>query len=141
MGSFLFLQSALVPLAFAYDIFGRVIPASFSDLHLYAWYLFFVCLGGAWGAFLLYGRPPERSNLIAGFIVIYAGALLAAMALIPLRQPSLPVAQFSDGPAEEAILISHQEGYWYVLQEDERSLTAIPDDEAGTVSISGPFAQ
>jgi len=135
------LQAALVPLMFGHEMFGRSIPTSFLDIYLYAWYLVFVCLGGTWGAFLIYRRPRGRGDLIAGYTVLYAGALLAAMALIPLQQPSLPVAEFSEDTVNEAILISHQEGYWYVIQEDQRSLTAIPDDEAGRVSISGVLGQ
>ncbi|MCA1730271.1 MAG: hypothetical protein LC751_12935 [Actinobacteria bacterium] len=117
-------------------MFGYEIMGSLSNLFFYALYLVLVLVGGVWGAFLFYSRPTERWNFTASEIIIYVFALLAAMALILLRHPSLPIATFSDGTAEEAILISHQAGYWYVLQEDERSLTAIPDDEAGKVSIS-----
>ncbi len=121
---------------FTHEMFGYAIMGSLSNLYFYALYLALVIVGGVWGAFLFYSRPTERWRLIVSEIVIYVFALLAAMALIPLRHPSLPIATFSDGTVEEAILISHQEDYWYVLQEDERSLTAVPDEEAGAVSIS-----
>ena len=71
-------------------------------------------------------------------MAIYIGALLAAMALIPLQQTPLPVARFSDVAVREATLISQTGRHWYVIQEGEHSLSVLPNDEVGTVSISGP---
>ena len=123
-------QAALLPLAFQV-----VVLDSRLDLYLYALYVLFVVGGGLWGSLILSLSRWRRS--VAGFAAIYIGALLAAIALIPLQQTPLPVARFSDGVVREATLISHVGQYWYVIQEGKRSLTALPNGEVGRVSISG----
>lgn len=66
------------------------------------------------------------------------GAVVAAVILIPVQSPSLASITFTGSVDYEAKLIGHSQGYWYVIKNGERDVTAIPDSTAGTVNISGP---
>lgn len=122
-------QAVLIPLAASI-----VVLDSLLDLFLYALYVLFVVGSGLWAGSILSQSHWERFT--AGVVAIYIGALLAAMALIPLQQTPLPVVRFSDGVVREATLISQAGDYWYVIQEGEHSLSVLPNDAVGTISIS-----
>ncbi len=46
--------------------------------------------------------------------------------------------RFSGDAHGQAKLISHSQGYWYVIKNGDRTVTAIPDSTVGTVTISRP---
>lgn len=65
-----------------------------------------------------------------------ASALVASLFLVPLMPSNLPRVRFSEGAVEEATLISHSEGYWYVVNTPETGVLALPDDAVGTATIT-----
>lgn len=77
------------------------------------------------------------TSVRAGATLI-SGAVVAAVILIPVQSPSLVSITFTGSVDYEAKLIGHSQGYWYVIKNGERDVTAIPDSTAGTVNISEP---
>lgn len=106
----------------------------------------FVCAvlvagGGAiTGALVLSRRPgelpEERKPYTTAVPVIVGSTVIACLLLVPVLPAKLPVVHFSEGAVNEATLITHSQGYWYVLGGDEAGVTALPNDEVGMVTIS-----
>ncbi len=71
-------------------------------------------------------------------VTLALSAAIACLFLIPLQPPPLANVTFSGAVDCEARLISHSQGYWYVIKNGDRSVTAIPDSTAGTTTISTP---
>lgn len=136
VGSFL----STVFLIFASPFLVQVVLVdSVTDWFFYACFLVTSVVGGVL-AFPLLSKGgiegQDSRSWMGGIILLVVSSILAAMLLVPLRQSQLPTVEFDNSSIEEAALISHKDGYWYVLQNEERTLRAIPDSTVGRVSIS-----
>lgn len=91
------------------------------------------------GTYLLFeslAGVPDRSRIYGQAIpLIASSALVASLFLVPLSPSNLPKVQFSEGTVEEAALISHSEGYWYVVNTPKTNILALPDSGVGTATI------
>lgn len=83
------------------------------------------------------GREFLSAGLRAG-ATLASTAIITALFLIPLQSPPLANVTFSGAVDCQAKLISHSQGYWYVIKNGDRSVTAIPNSTAGTANISMP---
>jgi hypothetical protein len=73
----------------------------------------------------------SRSNFALNLII-------AALFLIPLQAPPLTTVRFTNTAFEDAKLITHSQGYWYVIKQGDDDVTALPDEVVGTATISRP---
>lgn len=71
-------------------------------------------------------------------VALAVTAVVACLFLIPLQSPPLAEVTFDGTGGTGAKLISHSEGYWYVIESGDRNVTAIPDSTASTAKISRP---
>lgn len=83
------------------------------------------------------GREFVSASLRAGATLALT-AIITALFLIPLQSPPLANVTFSGAVDYQAKLIGHSQGYWYVIKNGERDVTAIPNSTAGTANISRP---
>ncbi len=92
------------------------------------------------GTSMLYKHLKEQNDLRAIYTkalpIMISSVVVAVFLLIPLQPPKFPVVRFSEGTVEEARLISHSEGYWYVLAEGKRAVIALPDNAVGSATVS-----
>jgi hypothetical protein len=127
----------LLPLAAFYPFFSL---HSVLDYVLYVSYLIAAMVGGAVRGWLEGQRDSVETlawRRVAGIAALFGGVILGAICLAGIEELSLPSAEFSAGAhVDKGSLLSHADGYWYVL-DGEGSLLAIPDDEAGEVRIPG----
>jgi hypothetical protein len=106
------------------------------DYLLYVLYMVASLLGGLLGVYVGYpGGLGEESRWkgLAGAAIIYVGIVVGAICLTGATSLSLPKVQFdsqSTAGVCEGRLLTHFEGYWYVLTDKE--ILAIPDDDAGS---------
>ena len=107
----------------------------------YVWLIPFLVVTVVVGGLATYrtitGNASLRRELANIFLIIYLGAIVASLTLVPLQQLSLPRVEFSDGPVETATLIAHKDGYWYVIEDCQNKLSAVEKESVGTVKISG----
>ena len=112
-----------------------------ADIFYYSCAVLIAGGGVAVGSNLLFRDMEEmqdkRTVYGQAIPLMAASALVASLFLVPLMPSDLPSVQFSEGTVEEAILISHSEGYWYVVDPPESGVLALPDSAVGTVTISG----
>jgi hypothetical protein len=91
------------------------------------------------GAVMLFGvtaltEALEAQSLRAWRLnttLIILGAIVAAVFLAGVMNPSLPIVQLKLGEKEQEVtLLSHANGYWHLIDE-QRNLVSLTDDEAG----------
>jgi hypothetical protein len=106
---------------------------SWKTVVLYIAFLFFSCVGGVVGGLLtlLFGAGNIGRNWKAN-AVGYTFAILAGISLTGTLSPSLPLVEFASAAQEEGQLLGRTDGYWYVFDQ-QGTLVAVPDDEAGGV--------
>jgi hypothetical protein len=76
-----------------------------------------------------------RSDL-QSFATLVTSILVAALFLMPLQSPPLASVRFSSVASEDAKLLTHEQGYWYVIKDGNRNVMALPDEAVGNVTIS-----
>jgi hypothetical protein len=69
---------------------------------------------------------------------VVVSTIAAAVFLIPLHSPALADVRFSGITDDCAKLITHSQGYWYVIKSGDRSVTALPDQSVGKATITRP---
>ncbi len=110
-----------------------------ADVFYYACAVLVASGGALIGTNLLFRNLeelPDRSIIYGQAIpLMAASALIASLFLVPLMPSNLPSVRFSEGTIEEATLISHSEGYWYVVDTPETGVLAMPDTAVGTATI------
>jgi hypothetical protein len=77
-------------------------------------------------------------SFVPSVIVLVTTIIIAALFFIPLHSPALPTVRFSDVSGGDAKLLTHSQGYWYVIKDGDRSVTAVPDEAVGNATISRP---
>lgn len=112
-----------------------------TDLFYYSCAVLVAGVGSVVGALTLMGRPgepPDKRTVYTRALPVMAGSVvLASLLLVPVFPTKLPVVRFSDGAVDGAALVSHADGYWYVVN-DDAEVVAMPDDAVGTATISTP---
>jgi hypothetical protein len=130
-----FLVGALLPWAFE-----LVSIDSGTDAFFYTCSVLIAGGGVVIGNSMLFKHLNEQHDLRAIYAkalpIMISSVVVAAFLLIPLQPPEFPVVRFSEGTVEEARLISHSEGYWYVIAEGKRAVMALPDNTVGTATVS-----
>lgn len=96
--------------------------------------------GAVIGTLMLCDRPGEsldkRTLYVNVMPVMIGSAVIACLLLVPVLPTKLPMVQFSEGKVKEAALISHSEGYWYVVDNAKAGIIALPDGTVGTATVS-----
>lgn len=69
---------------------------------------------------------------------LFVSIFLASLFLIPLHSLALASVRFSGVTDADAKLLTHSQGYWYVIERGDRSVKALPDNSAGTGTIVNP---
>jgi hypothetical protein len=111
------------------------------DLLFYGCF-YILSITGSVLVFLLFNKgiigESGSGDIVNGTILLIMVSIISATLIVPLRQTPLPTVEFGDRSIKEAALVSHEGGYWYIVQNEERTLRAIPDSTAGRVNISEP---
>lgn len=84
-------------------------------------------------------RGHRMWSLVITSLLVYLGLTLVGTVRADVTSPPLPSVTFpASGIDSKRILklLSHTDGYWYVLDESNGNVVAIPDNEAGTVTLS-----
>jgi hypothetical protein len=136
--------AALAPL-----VFELIVLDSGSDVFLYACGAIVAGSGGLIAAWLIFYTEPsieseeeptgdghDSRSPVQGIIVLATATIIAAGLLIPLQSPALATVRFSAGGTNQASLIAHSAGYWYVVERGETDVVALPDKAVGEVTIS-----
>lgn len=102
------------------------------DYVLFTVYALLTVLGGVVGMSLLLpkrdGTELSRSKKIIGAVIVYSSISLASLSLASIQEISMPEVEFgSENTVEEATLLNHKDGYWYIITEKGK-VTAIKDN-------------
>lgn len=118
-----------------------------NDVFFYLCAVTIAAAGGLLQALLL-NRGVKREETVEedkplptgvqSILALVTSMILAAVFLVPLYSPSLANIRFSDVPSGDAKLLTHSQGYWYVLKSGDRSVTALQDESVGTATITPP---
>lgn len=106
------------------------------DYVLFAAYALLTVLGGVLGMSLILPKRRDEAELpmqkkIIGVAIVYLCVSLASLSLASIQAILMPTVEFSPGNStNEATLLNHTDGYWYVITE-KGTVTAIKDNNAG----------
>ena len=130
---------------FAQLMMPFMVPLLFFSMFPFSWfalgvYLAFLslCLVGAFFAAPLPTRVHDDQSARRFYVVVVVAFIWSVLAAIPLAgllAPGLQTVELGSGDDKRKVaLLSNANGYWHVIDHD-RTITSIPDDEAGTVRV------
>ena len=114
--------------------------ASWFELGIYLAYLLLVFLGAYISVPVVVAsmEMDSRHKFYQGVAVVFAVSILAAVPLAGSGSPSLPTVEMNlSGQKQTVAVLSHSDGYWHVINQNE-DIVHIPADEVeGVVRVNG----